>query len=105
MTKVNLLKSISKIKRNTNQRSKKTKIHIKISKKFGKDYFDGKRAYGYGGYKYDGRWKPVAKRIVKHFNLKRGSKVLDIGCGKGFLVKDLLDTGINAYGLDISTYA
>ena len=105
MTKVNLLKSISKIKRNTNQRSKKTKIHIKISKKFGKDYFDGKRAYGYGGYKYDGRWKPVAKRIVKHFNLKQGSKVLDIGCGKGFLVKDLLDIGINAYGLDISTYA
>ena len=45
MTKVNLLKSISKIKRNTNQRSKKTKIHIKISKKFGKDYFDGKREY------------------------------------------------------------
>ena len=105
MVKVNLLNSISKIKRNVNQRLKKTKYHIKISKKFGKDYFDGERKYGYGGYKYDGRWKPVAKRIVSHFNLKSGSKVLDIGCGKGFLVKDLLDRGIDAYGLDISSYA
>ena len=105
MVKVNLLNSISKIKRNVNQRLKKTKYHIKISKKFGKDYFDGERKYGYGGYKYDGRWKPVAKRIVSHFNLKSGSKVLDIGCGKGFLVKDLLDIGIDAYGLDISSYA
>ena len=105
MVKVNLLDSILKIKRNVNQRLKKTKDHIKISKKFGKDYFDGKRKYGYGGYKYDGRWKPVAKRIVSHFNLKSGSKVLDIGCGKGFLVKDLLDIGIDAYGLDISSYA
>tara|TARA_B110001454_G_scaffold212090_1_gene228480 strand:- start:9 stop:653 length:645 start_codon:yes stop_codon:yes gene_type:complete len=105
MAKINLLNSISKIKRNINQRLKKTKNHIKISKKFGKDYFDGKREYGYGGYKYDGRWKPVAKRIVSHFNLKSGSKVLDIGCGKGFLVKDLLDIGIDAYGLDVSSYA
>jgi ubiquinone/menaquinone biosynthesis C-methylase UbiE len=105
MVKVNLLNSILKIKRNVNQRLKKTKDDIKISKKFGKDYFDGERKYGYGGYKYDGRWKPVAKRIVSHFNLKSGSKVLDIGCGKGFLVKDLLDIGIDAYGLDISSYA
>ena len=105
MVKVNLLDSILKIKRNVNQRLKKTKDHIKISKKFGKDYFDGKREYGYGGYKYDGRWKPVAKRIVSHFNLKRGSKVLDIGCGKGFLVKDLVNLGIDAYGIDVSSYA
>ena len=91
MVKVNLLNSILKIKRNVNQRLKKTKDDIKISKKFGKDYFDGERKYGYGGYKYDGRWKPVAKRIVSHFNLKSGSKVLDIGCGKGFLVKDLFE--------------
>jgi ubiquinone/menaquinone biosynthesis C-methylase UbiE len=105
MSSINLLQSIPKIKRNVNQRSKKTKTHVKISKKFGKDYFDGKREYGYGGYKYDGRWKPVAKRIVTHFNLKSGNKVLDIGCGKGFLVKDLVNIGIDAYGVDISSYA
>ena len=105
MSKINLLKSISKTKRNVKQRSKKTKNHIKISKKFAKDYFDGKREYGYGGYRYDGRWIPVAKRIVSHFNLKLGSKVLDIGCGKGFLVKDLVNIGMDAYGIDLSSYA
>ena len=67
--------------------------------------FDGPRKFGYGGYVYDGRWKSVAKRIVKEYNLKKGSKVLDVGCGKGFLVKDLINLGIDAYGLDISEYA
>lgn len=106
MAKINLLNSIPKIKRNFIIRSKKkTKEHIKISKKFGKEYFDGKREFGYGGYKYDGRWKPVAKRIVHHYKLKKNNKVLDIGCGKGFLVKDLVDIGIDAYGIDISDYA
>ena len=106
MAKVNLLRSIRKIKRNIKGRFiNKTKYHIKVSKKFGKEYFDGEREYGYGGYNYDGRWKSVAKHIVKYFNLKSGNKVLDVGCGKGFLVKDLVDIGIDAYGLDISNYA
>ena len=70
MVKVNLLNSILKIKRNVNQRIKKTKDDIKISKKFGKDYFDGKREYGYGGYKYDGRWVTIAEEIVSRYNLK-----------------------------------
>ena len=61
--------------------------------------------YGYGGYYYDGRWKPVAKDIKKAFNLKKSSKLLDIGCAKGFLIKDLIEIGIDAYGLEISKYA
>ena len=68
-------------------------------------YFDGPREYGYGGYSYDGRWQPVAQDIVDHFRLKSGDKVLDIGCAKGFLVKDLLALGIDAYGVDVSKYA
>ena len=106
MAEINLLSSLPKPKRIINERKEaKTKEHIIISRKYGKEYFDGSREYGYGGYKYDGRWIPVAKDMIKHFNLKEKSKVLDIGCGKGFLVKDLVDLGIDAYGLDISEYA
>ncbi len=72
---------------------------------FGEMYFDGPREYGYGGYRYDGRWKSVAQDIVDHFGLKPGDRILDIGCAKGFLVKDLLALGINAFGIDVSKYA
>nr|AAK71261.1 unknown [Coxiella burnetii] len=70
-------------------------------------YFDGPRDYGYGGYRYDGRWVPVAKDMVDHFGLKAGDRVLDIGCAKGFLVKDFMKAcpGLEAYGIDISEYA
>ena len=104
--KINLLKSLPKIKRNIKQRqTKKTDKIIKKAREFGKLYFDGPREYGYGGYKYDGRWKTVAEEIVKFYKLRKGSKILDIGCAKGFLVKDFCDIGMNAYGLDISEYA
>ncbi|MEP2455730.1 class I SAM-dependent methyltransferase, partial [Roseibium sp.] len=83
----------------------KTKEHIRISREYGDMYFDGPREYGYGGYRYDGRWQPVAKDIVDHFGLKPGDKVLDVGCAKGFLVKDLIAIGIDAYGIDVSKYA
>jgi len=106
MRKINLLNSIKKIKRSVIDRKlKKNENVIKISRKYGYEYFDGDRLYGYGGYKYDGRWISVAKRIKKIYKLKKNSKVLDIGCAKGFLVKDLLDLGLDAYGLDISEYA
>jgi SAM-dependent methyltransferase len=106
MKEVNLLKSLPASKKNVEKRSEgKSEDVIAASKKYGELYFDGPREYGYGGYKYDGRWIPVAKDIIKHFNLKKGSKVLDVGCAKGFLVKDLLNLGIDAYGIDISQYA
>jgi len=78
-----------------------------IAKQFGKDYWDGDRKFGYGGYFYDGRWKPVAKAIAEHYDLKSGDKVLDIGCGKGFLLFDLLEAvpGLQVCGVDISSYA
>lgn len=106
MKEINLLKSLPASKKNVEKRSEgKSEDVIAASKKYGELYFDGPREYGYGGYKYDGRWIPVAKDIIKHFNLKKGSKVLDVGCAKGFLVKDLLNLGIDAYGIDISQYA
>ncbi len=78
-----------------------------ISKKFGKDYFDGERQYGYGGYKYDGRWRPFAEKLIDHYGLKTGDKILDIGCAKGFLVHDFRQAlpGLEAIGLDVSDYA
>ena len=78
-----------------------------ISKQFGKDYFDGDRKYGYGGYKYDGRWRPFAEKLISHYGLKPGHKVLDIGCGKGFLVYDFMKAlpGLEVAGIDISEYA
>jgi ubiquinone/menaquinone biosynthesis C-methylase UbiE len=78
-----------------------------VAKQFGKDYWDGSRNTGYGGYKYDGRWRPVARRIGDHYQLKPSSRVLDIGCGKGDLLADLKAEfpSIEIFGLDVSTYA
>lgn len=106
MSEINLLKSLPKPKRNiSNRNMEKTDNHIKISRQYGKEYFDGDRSFGYGGYKYDGRWVPVAKDIADYYGLIKGSRILDVGCAKGFLVKDLVDLGLEAYGIDISKYA
>lgn len=108
MSEVNLLRSLPKTKRDIKKRQTAKDLEvIKISKQYGKEYFDGDRKYGYGGYNYDGRWLPVAKDIVEHFGLKSGDKVLDIGCAKGFLVKDLMTAcpGLEAQGIDVSRYA
>jgi ubiquinone/menaquinone biosynthesis C-methylase UbiE len=103
---VDLLRSIPRTKRNLSQRSEARNPEIVAeSKKFGHLYFDGPRDYGYGGYQYDGRWMPVARDVIRHFDLHAGDRVLDVGAAKGFLVKELLELGIDAYGVDISEYA
>ena len=103
---VNLLRSIARPKRNVADRaSAKTEEHIRISRKYGQEYFDGSRDYGYGGYRYDGRWQQVTRDIIEHFSLSPGDRVLDVGAAKGFLVHDMLTEGLDAYGLDISEYA
>jgi SAM-dependent methyltransferase len=106
MAEVNLLRALPQTRRQVSKRAEgKTAEVIAVSKQFGEMYFDGPREYGYGGYRYDGRWVPVAADIVSHFGLRPGMRVLDIGCAKGFLVRDLLGKGIDAYGLDVSRYA
>jgi protein-L-isoaspartate(D-aspartate) O-methyltransferase len=77
-----------------------------IAKQFGKDYWDGGRQYGYGGYYYDGRWKAIAQDMIEHYGLKDGDSILDVGCGKGYLLhefKQLLPNSKVA-GIDISEY-
>ena len=78
-----------------------------ISKKYGYDYWDGNRKFGYGGYKYiPGRWEQVAKKFIKKYKLNNQSNILDLGCGKGFLlfeIKKILPK-IKITGIDISKY-
>ena len=77
-----------------------------VAQQWGADYWDGERCFGYGGYHYDGRWLPVAEAIAAHYDLKPGMRLLDIGCGKGFLLHELTRAvpGIEIAGLDISEY-
>lgn len=80
----------------------------KLAKNWAHDYWDGDRRINYGGYRYmEGRWEKVARMMAEHYGLKAGDKILDIGCGKGFLLFDLTKVvpGIEVYGLDISNYA
>lgn len=83
------------------------KIHcMSVAKKYGRDYWDGDRRYGYGGYHYDGRWATVARKLIKTYHLTNTSKILDVGCGKAFLlfeIKKLLPKCTIA-GFDISKY-
>ena len=105
---VNLLRAIPRTKRNLQARAEaKDPEIVRISREYGEMYFDGPRDYGYGGYRYDGRWVPVAHDMIAHFGLKPGDRILDVGCAKGFLMKDLLDAlpGLEVFGLDISEYA
>ncbi len=79
-----------------------------LAKQWGYDYWDGDRRINYGGYKYmPGRWAPVAKLMIEHYGLKPGSKVLDVGCGKGFQIYELTQVlpGLEVRGIDISSYA
>jgi len=78
------------------------------AKEYEFDYWDGNRRYGYGGYKYiPGRWKPVAEKLIKNYNLTNNSSVLDVGCGKAFLLYEmkLLLPNLKISGFDISKHA
>ena len=80
---------------------------MKIAKQYGFEYWDGDRRFGYGGYKYmQGRWAKVAQQLINIYGLRAGSKILDVGCGKGFLLYEiqLLEPGIEIHGFDISQY-
>jgi SAM-dependent methyltransferase len=79
----------------------------KLAKQWAKDYWDGDRKTGYGGMRYDGRWRVVAENMAAHYGLKAGDRILDVGCGKGFLLYEFMQVvpGIEIAGLDISSYA
>jgi protein-L-isoaspartate(D-aspartate) O-methyltransferase len=79
-----------------------------LAKQWAFDYWDGDRRINYGGYRYiKGRWERVARAMADHYGLKAGDRILDVGCGKGFLLYDFTSVipGIEVYGIDISEYA
>lgn len=109
MTEINLLKKYPKTKRKINERVvAKTPLIRLIARKFGKEFFDGDRKYGYGGFSYRPKyWQGVVKDFRNYYHLTKNSSVLDVGCAKGFMLYDLmrLIPGINICGIDISSYA
>lgn len=79
-----------------------------IAKRFGREYFDGTRDQGYGGYRYNPRfWMGVAEDLRDAYGIGAGTRVLDVGCAKGFLLHDLrqVTPGVEVFGLDVSKYA
>ena len=108
MGEINLLDRYPRAKRNPDERAASvTEEDRRVAKQFGSEYFDGPRNRGYGGYRYDGRWVPVVKRFAEYYNLTSSSKVLDVGCAKGFMLHDFAQAvpGITVAGIDISQYA
>ena len=106
---INLLKNYPKSKRNLDERADaKTEKDREIARQFGKDFFDGNRSHGYGGFNYSPRfWGPVISTLQSYWNLNSTSSLLDVGCAKGFMLFDLarLIPGISIKGIDISEYA
>lgn len=78
-----------------------------VAKQYGYDYWDGDRKYGYGGYRYDGRWRSVAEKMAKHYKIQPGQRILDVGCGMAHLLYEFTQVvpGVEVKGLDISDYA
>ena len=106
---IDLLVNYPKTKRNLDERvASKTEADRAIARQFGRDFFDGDRRYGYGGFNYLPRfWQPVIPTFRDYWQLGADSSVLDVGCGKGFMLHDLAELvpGITVKGIDISRYA
>ena len=107
MREVNLLGRYPRTTRDIDARAAAVPSQREIAKKFGREYFDGDRGQGYGGYRYDGRWVKVGERMQEFYGLRAGQRVLDVGCAKGFLLHDLATVvpGLEVRGVDVSEYA
>jgi ubiquinone/menaquinone biosynthesis C-methylase UbiE len=105
---INLLCTHPKTVRDYEKRAaEKTPEIVALAKQFGKEFFDGDRKCGYGGFKYDGRWKTVVQKMRDHYRLPDDAAILDIGCAKGFMLHDFKEAMPSAtvVGVDVSEYA
>lgn len=109
MTEINLMDRYPRSKRPIEERAKRiTEDHRRVARRFDKDFFDGDRLYGYGGYAYHPRfWQETVRRFRDHYELAPDASVLDIGCAKGFMLFDFLQLmpDLTVAGMDISPYA
>lgn len=109
MAEINLLDMYPRSKRPIEERGKLiAEEHRSIARQFGRDYFDGERLYGYGGYNYHPRfWQATVKRFRDHYKLAEDASLLDVGCAKGFMLHDFkeLMPNLRIAGVDISEYA
>lgn len=106
---IDLLKNYPKTKRDVKSRaSEKSKEDQQIARLFGKEFFDGERKTGYGGFNYHPRfWQPVIPDFIRHYGINKNTTLLDIGCAKGFMLYDFMKIipGIKVAGIDVSDYA
>lgn len=109
MGEINLMDLYPRSKRPIEERGKLiTEGHRQVARQFGKEFFDGDRLYGYGGYSYHPRfWTETVRRFRDYYQLLEDATILDVGCGKGFMLHDfkLLMPKVTAAGIDISEYA
>jgi SAM-dependent methyltransferase len=109
MGEINLLDRYPQAKRPIDERGALiTTAHRQVARQFGREYFDGERLYGYGGYSYHPRfWQETVKRFADYYRLTNESSVLDVGCAKGYMLHDFKELlpGLNVAGVDISEYA
>ena len=109
MSEIDLLVNYPKTQRKVEERGQeKTEEDRRIGRQFGREYFDGERRFGYGGYNYNSRfWEPVVPTFVDYYGLDEESSIFDVGCGKGFMLNDFATAlpGLTLKGIDISKYA
>jgi len=109
MPEVNLMREYPRSRRPIDERATLiTEEDRRIARQFGKDFFDGDRLYGYGGYTYHPRfWQRTVRHLRDYYQLAEDARVLDVGCGKGFMLHDFkaLMPRLTVAGLDISPYA
>ena len=106
---IDLLVNYPKTKRNLEERlATKNEADRAIARQFGREFFDGDRNQGYGGFKYMSRfWQPVVPTFKDYWQLTGSSSLLDVGCAKGFMLHDMAELipGITVKGIDVSQYA
>jgi len=106
---IDLLVNYPRTRRNVDERGQtKTEDDRRVARQFGREFFDGDRRHGYGGFGYNARfWQPVVPTFREHYALTAASSLLDVGCAKGFMLHDFarLIPGISVKGIDVSAYA
>ena len=106
---IDLLVNYPRTRRNVEERGQsKTEEDRRLARQFGREFFDGDRRHGYGGFQYQPRfWQPVVPTFREHFSLRAGDRLLDVGCAKGFMLHDFaaLIPGLVVHGIDVSRYA